>query len=364
MLGAPLAEENARPFERLLAAYGDDPVPRGEDRVRFDDRDRLSFPDAAQREPRLAEVAEGFLDRLSGERRIRHAERFAEDDSRARFLEALRLLLREIDPEELDEDEEPENDAEHAEGVREPVGDDGAPEVELHRFGRQGALHVLDRFDRRGEGGRVGEGSAKESGDARRRKSHDALENHGERGSRAEDGDGEEVEPEAPLAERGEEPGAGLESDGVHEKNESYHIYIVGKNEAFVDGAEGHSDEENGRHAELEAEDADVSREEAEPDHRKEEEDRISGEDVQNALEPRAQRREYERMLRHFRSLSRRRRCPRPRSAPPPARVPRENACAARRRCPRVPSPSRSPRAWRRPPRPCGPRTRTRCPSR
>ena len=89
--------------------------------------------------------------------------------------------------------------------------------------------------------------------------------------------------------------------------------YIVGEREARVEGAEGHSNEENRRYAELEAEYLDVSEEVPEPDHREEEENRVCGEIFRDARDGRAEAGEYQLLCRHrFRSFSRRPRCPVP----------------------------------------------------
>ena len=147
VLGALISEEDARPLERLLGPDRDDLVPRRENRQRHDDRDRVSPLDAAQGEPRLAKVLERLPGRSPGERGIGDSERSTENGARARLLQTLRFFLREVDPEDLREEEKPEDYAEYAERISQTVCDDGAVEVEL--YGRGTAPPSYCRSSRR-----------------------------------------------------------------------------------------------------------------------------------------------------------------------------------------------------------------------
>ncbi len=261
ILRTPLAEEDARSLERLRRSHRDDEVAAREHRAPEDHRYRVALLDAAEDEARIAERPERLGDRLPRDGRVRDAERSALNRVDARFPQMLRRFLREVRAEELREDEEPEDHPEHAEGIRETVRDHGTLEVEVEERGIDRALQVLDRLDRGGERGGVRERPAEEAGRARRGKPHGVFQDNGDAGASGKNDYRGYVDAKASLAERCEEPRAGLKADRVYEEDEPYNIYMVGQGEAAVDGAEGDPHEENRRDAELEPGNPNISNE-------------------------------------------------------------------------------------------------------
>ena len=75
-----------------------------------------------------------------------------------------------------------------------------------------------------------------------------------------ERGDGQDVDPEAPLLERGEEHGPGLEPDGVDEKDQADDVDVLRQIQARIERAAADPDEQDGRDAEIESEEADLPR--------------------------------------------------------------------------------------------------------